>query len=259
MVNIHDQHSPHPSFWKRCFHTIIHKIIQTRCLGCDAPLGRVRNDTSAHARLCATCQTRLAPRVFGFCPVCGQLEPEEHLSPIRRCPICREQPPACAKLFFYGCYDDLIRDHILRFKFSGDLSSGRLLGQLMTTAWLSRHNDETPDLLVPIPLHDTRLRFRGFNQSVELCRYIRSPLGLPFSSSALLRIRNTTPQSRLAAPQRHTNLLGAFRADSSQISGKIILLIDDVATTNSTLNEAARTLIEAGALRVLALVAAKAK
>ncbi|WP_051261250.1 ComF family protein [Desulfovibrio inopinatus] len=152
-----------------------------------------------------------------------------------------------------------MRDHILRFKFAGDFASGRLLAHCMINAWLTRKLPEKPNVLVPIPLHPTRLRQRGFNQSLELCRHLRSALQLPISSSAIRRIRQTTPQSQLSASQRHTNLINAFQTNPNRVVRKIVLLIDDVATTNSTLEEAAQALLRAGATRVLALVAAKAQ
>jgi ComF family protein len=113
---------------------------------------------------------------------------------------------------------------------------------------------EGADILVPVPLHHSRERARGFNQARELARHI----GLPVAA-ALVRTRRTQSQADLPAARRHANVRGAFaRQPGTAVSGLTIVLIDDVSTTGATLNACARALLDAGAESVRALTAARA-
>jgi len=108
------------------------------------------------------------------------------------------------------------------------------------------------DILVPVPLHRSRHRERGFNQARQLAKH----LGLPVVN-ALLRTRHTSPQADLPASKRAANVRGAF-APRADVDGLTIVLVDDVATTGATLNACAAALLDAGAAEVRALTAAKA-
>jgi ComF family protein len=113
---------------------------------------------------------------------------------------------------------------------------------------------QTADALVPVPLHRRRLRQRGFNQAADLARH----LGLP-AVHALRRVRATHPQVDLPAPQRHANVQGAFALSNTRASvhDRIVVLVDDVATTGATLEACARVLKNAGAKEVRAITAAR--
>jgi ComF family protein len=113
-----------------------------------------------------------------------------------------------------------------------------------------------PDLIVPVPLHPRRLRERGFNPAGLLASALGHAQGLPVDPVALIRIRDTRSQTRLARSQRALNVSGAFRARSRALPGRI-WLVDDVVTTGSTLREAARTLRGSGAHRIVAVCAAR--
>jgi ComF family protein len=108
------------------------------------------------------------------------------------------------------------------------------------------------DILVPVPLHRSRQRERGFNQAKHLAKH----LGLPVVN-ALTRTRSTSSQADLPASKRAANVRGAF-APRVDVDGLIIVLVDDVATTGATLNACAAALLDAGATEVRALTAAKA-
>ncbi|MGH8082565.1 MAG: ComF family protein [Lysobacter sp.] len=112
-------------------------------------------------------------------------------------------------------------------------------------------------IIVPIPLHRTRLRERGYDQALELARPLSRELGLPLLTDALIRERNTPPQSRLDAAHRRRNLRDAFVWRSAWTAPAHVVLIDDVMTTGATLHAAARTLRRAGVKRVDAWVCAR--
>ena len=112
------------------------------------------------------------------------------------------------------------------------------------------------DLVVPLPLHPARLRERGFNQALELARPVAAALGLPLDARTCTRIRHTPAQAGLPWQQRERNIRGAFRC-AQDLSGRRILLVDDVMTTGASLDECARTLKLHGAAEVALLVVAR--
>lgn len=114
-------------------------------------------------------------------------------------------------------------------------------------------------ILIPIPLHTRKKRERGFNQSELIAREISTASSIPLVTHALVRTRYTPPQVKTRSEEeRRQNILGAFSAtNASHVRGKTVILIDDVLTTGSTANDAARALKEAGAKEVWALVVAK--
>jgi ComF family protein len=147
-------------------------------------------------------------------------------------------------------------DHCVRaLKFHGQLEYGRVLGTLIAEARRAR-GAPLPALVVPVPLHASRYRERGFNQAAVIARFAARGLGIPLASRALERVRATAEQSHLPAAARAVNVAGAFRA-STPLVGQRVALVDDVLTTGSTATAAASALREAGAVEVELWVAAR--
>ena len=113
------------------------------------------------------------------------------------------------------------------------------------------------DLIVPVPLHRTRMRERGYDQAALLARTVAQRLQRTYQREALERIRPTLQQTTLKAEARRANVAGAFQS-TRQLEGDAILLVDDVSTTGATLDAAATALKAAGAGRVVGLVFAQA-
>ena len=113
------------------------------------------------------------------------------------------------------------------------------------------------DLILPLPLHPSRLQTRGFNQSTEVARAISRASGIPMNTHSLTRSRATPPQAALPLKERAQNVRGAFEC-SADLGSKRILLVDDVMTTGSTLRECARILKLHGATQITVVVAARA-
>jgi len=113
-------------------------------------------------------------------------------------------------------------------------------------------------ILIPIPLKEKRLRWRGFNQAEEIAKKLAKFLNLPIYNDVLIKIKETLPQVELSDEERRENIKGTFFCQNkNKILGKKILLVDDVYTTGSTLEEAARVLKEAGAREVIGIVVAR--
>ena len=113
-------------------------------------------------------------------------------------------------------------------------------------------------LVMPVPLHPQRLRERGFNQSLLLARHVASRIGADLDYLSLRRTRFTRPQTQLTSDERRKNVRRAFGVvGNASLKGRSVLLIDDVATTGSTLNECARALKKAGVKEVYCLVLAR--
>jgi ComF family protein len=155
-----------------------------------------------------------------------------------------------------GSYDGALRAIVHAFKYDGRRSLARPLAQLMQFRGASMLDGAS--CAVPVPLHPSRQRQRGFNQAADLARY----LGVPVVH-ALRRVRRTRSQTELPAGQRHRNVRHAFSialtaAMAQQLTDAIVVLVDDVSTTGATLEACAHTLKAAGIKEVRALTAARA-
>lgn len=160
-------------------------------------------------------------------------------------------------VYYYAPYSGLLRDLVIDWKFNNNFGYSALLSQLSSSVAESIPETSRPDIIIPVPLHPSRLRKRGFNQSRIIAGSVATVLHVKLSDSALVRNRKTIPQVKLSKEKRTENLKNAFTADESIVAGKNILLVDDVYTTGSTIHECSRTLIDAGAVKIEVMVLAK--
>ena len=170
------------------------------------------------------------------------------------CNACLLEPPPLIEVRAACTYGAPLDRLAPRFKFHGDLAAGRLLSSLMIEAFTGLPR---PDAIVPVPLHRSRLRQRGYDQALELARPLARALRVPLLDTALVRAVATHPQSRLDAADRRYNLEDAFDVRAGTDLPGHLALVDDVMTTGATLHSAAQTLYQAGAVRVDAWVAAR--
>lgn len=205
---------------------------------------------------CTTCRADVPALVPPCCPSCALPYPAEGGSS-HPCEPCLRRPPPFRQTIAAGLYDRTLRQAIQRFKFEGVLPLERPLAGLLSEAIVAQMPAWQPTLLIPVPLHRTRLRQRGFNQTLLLARAVGRQLGCPVAPRALVRSRATLPQPGLSAAARRDNLRGAFTVPRPLREARV-LLIDDVMTTGATARECARALLDGGAAEVVVAVLARA-
>ena len=173
------------------------------------------------------------------------------------CGLCQRIKPEYAKAAAYGSYEGGLRDLLHLLKYERIRPASRVLGRMLSEviAGLAGEFGETVPLVIPVPLHERKLRERGFNQSEliaqEALKLKPAGLDLQLKPRMLKRSRATQSQTGLSSHQRRENMRGAFTVgDASEIAGRNILLVDDVFTTGTTVSECARQLRRAGAARV---------
>lgn len=217
------------------------------CAACGSPLPH-----PTRGCVCASCWSALDTLQPPLCDTCGgALAPTAHTT-LSVCPDCLRHPPVVDHALAIGVHDGSLRAIIHAFKYGGHRSLARPLAERMRAAGTTLITDSRA--AVPVPLHSSRRRSRGFNQATDLARH----LGLPVAH-ALVRLRDTSTQTALPAEERRTNVASAFRPTRSAaaLRGMTVLLVDDVRTTGATLDACAAALKEAGVRRVVALTAAR--
>jgi ComF family protein len=170
------------------------------------------------------------------------------------CPVCQQEKPFFTKATAYGAYDGALRELMHLLKYERVEPAASVLGPMLSEAIGKLDLGAAAVLVVPVPLHTSKRRERGFNQAELIARQALKELALPhaqLASDVLQRTRPTVSQIGLTRPQRRENIRGAFRvAHPTKLSGRDILLVDDVMTTGTTASECARILRKAGAQRV---------
>ncbi len=206
-----------------------------------------------HAGLCPPCMAELPWLVTG-CIQCAQ--PLATPASPARCGRCQRRAPAFDETSALFHYRPPVDHLIKRLKFARELTVAPLLAGLLARR-LSRRSEPLPGLLVPVPLHVSRLRERGFNQATELARDLGGQLRIPVAHRLCSRVRATAAQSRLPPVARGPNLRHAF-ALSGTPAHPHLAIVDDVMTTGHTANELARVLKQGGAGCVEVWVIARA-
>lgn len=228
---------------------ILAVVLAPQCAACGELLER-----PSRGPVCPRCWESVRPLTPPLCDGCGDPLPAwRSISvPLARCPRCRRMPSLVDRARAIGDYDGALGAIIHAVKYQGRRSLARRLSTLMREAGADLLAGA--DLVIPVPLHGSRRRARGFNQASDLARH----LGLPVRH-ALRRVRPTPTQTSLPAARRHRNVRGAFAVTrvGRHLAGSTVVLVDDVCTTGATLDACARVLKEAGVREVRALTAAR--
>ena len=216
------------------------------CLVCNRKAAGERD-------LCNRCSAQL-PRNHNPCRCCALPLPEKS-EPGSLCGKCQNHQPAFDRVIAPYLYEGEIRRLHRAFKFHRKLAAGRLLAELLCDVILAS-GTVRPELMIPVPLHPSRLRQRGFNQATELARIASQRLDIPVDQFCIRRVKATAPQSGLSRRERIGNIRNAF-AMKQRLDAEHVAIIDDVMTTGMTLEQVARVLRLHGAMRIDAWVVAR--
>ena len=182
-------------------------------------------------------------------------EPDE--DGLRRCPVCRRVERPFERAVAYGSYDGLLRELIHLLKYNGVRPAAKVLGRMLADACCSLESsfEQEQVLAIPVPLFRGKRRQRGFNQAElilrEAVRISSTKARFEPATDILVRSRETHSQIGLTSHQRHENMRGAFKvARAEEVTGREVLLVDDVYTTGTTVSECAKVLRRAGAAKV---------
>jgi competence protein ComFC len=235
------------------------------CFACEAVLDPVDPAQGPAAWLCPACQEGLEPIEPPFCSVCGEPFAGAEATPFR-CWNCEDRGLAFDFARAACKSAGPVRTMIHAFKYRRDLAQRAPLAELLRTALADPRLaglDPAGWRLVPVPLHPLRRLWRGYNQSLELCRQLGQATGLA-TVCALRRVRLTRAQAGLDRARRLENLRGIFAparrlpGRPAPLAGKNVLLVDDVLTTGATAHECARVLKkQAGVEKVVVITAAR--
>ena len=235
--------------WRRALHTVLP-------VACDACRTALTDDPVPF--FCRTCWETIRPHTGPSCPRCGLPFASDvalTYSPDHCCLSCRQRPPAFTRAWACYVYEPPLRNAIHLLKYRGKVVLAGALGALLRQA---RPLLPEADILMPVPLHPSRLREREYNQSLLLADELNRDLHLPLVYDNLVRLRATQPQTELSRSERLKNLRRCFALRRpTEVAGKRVLLVDDVMTTGTTVNECAKVLRKAGADEVFVVTLAR--
>lgn len=239
---------------------LLSSLFPSRCILCRQTVSEFAVNgavVNKHVEVCSDCFKRL-PFNKTCCTSCA-LPLAEDINDEVLCGRCIKKPPTFDYCYSLFRYEDKIINLVHQLKFSEKISYARSIGEMLFLRLQAeiQLSKEKPECLLPVPLHKARLRQRGFNQSIEIARVLAKKLAIPIEYDAVMRQRKTTTQTGLNAKQRQKNIKGAFCV-VGEINYKHVLIIDDVVTTGSTVNELARVLKKNKVERVGVLSIARA-
>lgn len=212
--------------------------------------------TYKHGHFCIDCLEKFSFSNGPMCLKCGILFKSQnggnHL-----CGRCIAWKTSFDRARALGTYEGVLRKAIHSFKYDKESMLANPLGKLLSEYGSRLLNKEEYNLIIPVPLHPQRLRQRGFNQSLMLAKKISEAWQVKVCAECLKRIKWTIPQTMLPVNERQRNVKGAFSCSDSAVRGKKVLLVDDVYTSGSTVNECANVLKKHGVLQVDVLILAR--
>jgi ComF family protein len=255
-----------PSWIRQAAESLFSVLFPSDCRLCGEPLLKI-----SRLPVCPDCLNSVLPVRGKMCSICGErvLSSYAKTDPegLRRCPICRRIDRPFERAVAYGSYDGGLRELIHLLKYNGVRPAAKVLGRMLAEALTALEPDfeqarldrgmydQQPILVVPVPLYKSKHRQREFNQAELIARAALksypAPERLQLALEMLQRTRDTHSQIGLTSHQRRENLRGAFALSrATEVTGRDVLLVDDVYTTGTTATECARVLRRAGARQV---------
>lgn len=213
---------------------------------------------------CSPCWTKIQRIGHPLCDRCGRPFPDA-AGDDHTCGGCIARGPQFVRARAWARYpreeneEHPLRQAVQKFKYGRKVSLGKPLGRIMARGCREFLAGCDAELIIPVPLHPKRLRWRGFNQSVLLARHISRTYAIPMDRFLLRRVKQTAPQTQLNEEERRRNVRGAFAlAPRRTIENLSVLLVDDVYTSGATVDECSRTLRKNGARQVFVLTLVRA-
>lgn len=240
------------NIWRYLGKGFLHIVLPNTCYGCKRDLA-----WTATEPLCTSCVQAVKKVGPLYCLRCGKPLPDGGA----HCYQCRGSKArefSCKIIRSAVVFGPQVRGLIHAFKYADQPHLAVYL-----TGWLNKEWDAYPELaesqlIIPVPLHPQKLKKRGYNQAELLARCLAQSKGITFDGGSLVRTRNTPSQTQFGREGRLKNMSGAFTCPHPDlVKGKIVLLIDDVATTGATLEGCAQALKAAGAKKVMAYTLAR--
>ena len=219
-------------------------IYPPRCMACRTLFAPVHNEEPKY--ICHNCEPLLVKVPDPRCTFCGY--PTTAFSD--SCITCKDENFLFKSHRALFIYDGVLRELILDIKFRSRRRTAIGLGLIFAKA-VQDWDFIKCDYLVPVPLHFSKKRSRGFNQAEVLAQPLAEALDIPLACNMLKRVKKTAPQMGLSGPAREQNLFGAFIINPKRYeAGRRILLVDDIFTSGATMNACAKILLENGAKEV---------
>ena len=218
----------------------------------NCPICREGLEPDNKKYLCPSCRIKIGLIKKPVCSRCGRP------SALSICASCKINHHYFRTARAAGIHEGVLREciHLLKYRKKAFLAEP--LGKMLVETVKNAANLGETDLLVPVPLGGRRYREREYNQARLLAGVVSRTFKIPISSRNLTRTRDALPQTRLSRRQREKNVRGLFKiGNGKEYRGKVVLIIDDVFTTGSTVNECARVLSEAGTREVNVLTVAR--
>lgn len=225
---------------------ILDLLFPIECLGCQKP----------DVWLCSDCLKKIKKIPQPTCPFC-----HEPTSLGKVCKKCQDNSYLGGVLINHSYEDELLKEaiHVFKYKYAHELK--KPLGELLIKSFqnnVMKNPALKNTLIIPVPLHKKRLKQRGFNQAELLAEQVASSFQLPINKKGVTRKKYTESQANLNRQERLNNIQDSFVClNPDKINNQDILIIDDVSTTASTLNECAKALKTAGAKSIWGLVIAR--
>ncbi|MEI7851635.1 MAG: ComF family protein [Kiritimatiellales bacterium] len=221
------------------------------CVQCGAP------SPEPMKYICWDCLSDTPKVEPPFCALCGDPVAGD-IQHDYTCFACARETPAFDRARSAVRYEGAVGSALRALKYENALWVVDDLAELIFACVQAEYPDQPFDLVTAVPLHPSRRRARGFNQSALLGSALARRLGVPFREGLLRRVHPTVSQTGLTAPQRTANVCGAFRIGwFARPAGRKILLVDDVMTTGATVNACAKALRKGGAVSVHVVTAAR--
>lgn len=226
--------------WQRFFWEFINWLYPPVCCNCGK-IGFL---------LCNDCFVNIERQNKESCPICGEPNSKGTV-----CLRCKQHLPNYSMMRSFGYYSGPLRAAVVSLKYQRNLGLGEFFS--IPLSQIVIHQNWKIDIVTAIPLNKRRNRERGYNQAEILAKPLAHHLNLPFSNRLVLRKKQTVSQVGLGLKERLVNMQDAFEANQRNVSGKTVLIVDDVATTGATMDACSKALKAVGCKEVFGLTLAK--